>query len=77
MTAKRQQLAEFLPDRVRRRIEPPDRARNEKVTARFTDQEYRLLERLAAERRETVTAVVRKLALASIDEVAARLRESE
>lgn len=77
MTAKRQQLGALLPERVKQRIEAPDRARNEKVTARFTDQEYRMLERLAAERQETVTAVVRKLALASIDEVASRLAGAE
>lgn len=66
-------LQDLLPDRVRQRIEPPDRARNEKVTARFTDREYELLERFASEREETVTALVRKIALATINEVAARL----
>ena len=64
---------ELLPAGIRERIEPPDRARNEKITARFTDQEYELLERFAGQREETVTALVRKLALATIDQVAARL----
>lgn len=63
-------LESLLPARVRERIEPPDRARNEKITARFTDREYDLLARFAGERQETVTAVVRKLALATINSVA-------
>ena len=40
------------------------------MTARFTDREYALLARFAGERQETVTAVVRKLVLATIDDVA-------
>ena len=70
-------LESLLPARVRERIEPPDRARNEKVTARFTDREYALLARFAGERQETVTAVVRKLALATIDDVATRIDSNE
>ncbi len=66
-------LESLLPESVRARIEPPDRARNEKITARFTDEEYELLARFAGERRETVTAVVRKLALATIDATSAGL----
>ncbi len=67
-------LESLLPEGVRKRIEPPDRARNEKITARFTDQEYKLLERFAGERQETVTAVVRKIALATIDDIASELK---
>ncbi len=70
-------LESLLPERVRRRIEPPDRARNEKITARFTDREYALLARFAGERQETVTAVVRKIALATIDDVANGLDSEE
>lgn len=73
MSNQVRKLEDLLPERVRERIEPPDRARNEKVTARFTDREYELLERFAGERQETVTAVVRKIALATIDEVAGRV----
>lgn len=73
MSGQAKKLEDLLPARVRERIEPPDRARNEKVTARFTDREYEILERFAGERQETVTAVVRKIALATIDEVAERL----
>ena len=70
MTDGAPKLESLLPARVRERIEPPDRARNEKITARFTDQEYKMLARFAGERQETVTAVVRKIALATIDDVA-------
>lgn len=73
MTGSGTKLESLLPESVRSRIEPPDRARNEKVTARFTDKEYQLLARFAGERQETVTAVVRKIALAAIDDVATRL----
>ena len=73
MSSPAKKLEDLLPDHVRERIEAPDRARNEKVTARFTDSEYEILERFATERRETVTAVVRKIALATIDEVAGQL----
>ena len=70
MTERPPRLESLLPAGVRERIEPPDRARNEKITARFTEQEYELLAQFAGERQETVTAVVRKLALATIGEVA-------
>lgn len=73
MTNSAPKLESLLPADIRARIEPPDRARNEKITARFTDQEYELLARFAGERQETVTAVVRKLALATIGEVSAGL----
>ena len=73
MTDGATRYEELLPAGIRDRIEPPDRARNEKITARFTDQEYELLERFADQREETVTALVRKLALATIDDVAASL----
>ena len=66
----------YLPPRVRSKFEPPDRARNEKITARFTESEYSFLERFARQRQETVTALVRKLALASVDEVARGLKRS-
>ena len=73
MKAPTKKFEDLLPKSVRERIEPPDRARNEKVTARFTDREYELLERFASERQETVTALVRKIALATIEEVSGRL----
>ena len=73
MTDGAPKLESLLPERIRRRIEPPDRARNEKITARFTDSEYRMLARFANERKETVTAVVRKIALATIDDVSGAL----
>ncbi len=73
MTDGAPKFEELLPAPIRECIEPPDRARNEKITARFTDREYELLERFAGQREETVTALVRKLALATIDQVAARL----
>ena len=77
MTDRPTQLESLLPDHIRERIEPPDRARNEKITARFTDSEYALLERFASEREETVTALVRKIALATIDGVTVRLEASK
>ncbi len=77
MTESARKLEELLPEHIRERIEPPDRARNEKITARFTDSEYELLERFADEREETVTALVRKLALATIDKVADHLDDRD
>ena len=70
MTPNPESLVDLLPAELRDRMEPPDRARNEKATARFTAEKFRLLRRLARERQEKVSAVVRKLALATIDEVA-------
>lgn len=70
-------LESLLPEGIRSRFEAPDRARNEKITARFTDTEYEFLERFADEREETVTSLVRKLALATIDEVSEGLDDPE
>lgn len=75
MTADRKNLESLMPESLRQRFEPPDRARNEKITARFTDDEYEFLERFATEREETVTSLVRKLALATIEGVSAELDE--
>ena len=65
-----QTLESLVPKRILERLEPPDRARNDKVTARFTSRDFEILKRLGDERGETTTAVVRKLALAALDEVA-------
>jgi uncharacterized protein (DUF1778 family) len=59
----------LIPDRVRKTLPPPDRARDNKVTARFTEEEYELLERLSDEREERVSSFVRNLVLATLGQV--------
>ena len=67
MSPEEQTLESLLPKRVLERLEPPDRARSEKVATRFSAADFEALERLALERGETVSAVVRKLALAAME----------
>lgn len=59
----------LIPERVRKTLPPPDRARDNKVTARFTEAEYELLERLSDEREERVSSFVRNLVLATLGQV--------
>lgn len=77
MTAARKKpQSSLLPEHIRRKLEAPDRPRNDKVTARFTGDEYKLLARIARERGESVSSLVRKLVLATIDDVGGRLHRS-
>ncbi len=71
MTARKKK-ASLLPAHIRKKLEPPDRPRNDKVTARFTDREYRVLAAIARERGEKVSSLVRKLVLAAIDDAAGK-----
>ncbi len=59
----------LIPEKVRKTLPPPDRARDNKVTARFTEEEYELLERLSGEREERVSSFVRNLVLATLGQV--------
>ena len=59
----------LIPERIRKRLPPPDRPRDNKITARFTEEEYGILERLSQERSERVSSFVRNLVLATISGV--------
>jgi len=59
----------LIPERIRKRLPPPDRPRENKITARFTEAEFAILSRLSAERQERVSSFVRNLVLATIGEV--------
>jgi len=62
----------LIPERLHKTLPPPDRARDNKVTARFTEEEFDLLERLSDEREEKVSSFVRNLVLATLGEVPSR-----
>lgn len=62
----------LIPARLRARLAPPDRARDNKVTARFTKEEFAILGRLSRERDERVSSFVRNLVLATIDDLKSR-----
>ena len=62
-----EELEALLPEAIRRWLERPERAKNEKVTVRFDEAEFEVLKQLAHERGESVSALVRKLALARLD----------
>jgi len=62
----------LIPERLNKTLPPPDRARDNKVTARFTEEEFDLLERLSDEREEKVSSFVRNLVLATLGEVPSR-----
>ena len=59
----------LIPERIRKRLPPPDRPRDNKITARFTEREFEILERLSEERSERVSSFVRNLVLATISRV--------
>ena len=63
-----------LPSHIQKRIAPPERPRDLKITARFTQDEYRILEMLGKERREKVSSLMRHLVLATVEEVREGLR---
>ena len=59
----------LIPEHIRKRLPPPDRPRDNKITARFTEEEFEVLARLSEERQERVSSFVRNLVLATISQV--------
>ena len=56
----------LIPERIRKRLPPPHRPSENKITARFTEREFEILERMSQERSERVSSFVRNLVLATI-----------
>lgn len=65
----------LLPDRIRERMPAPDRRRDNKVTARFTEEEFEILAKLSEEREEKISSLVRNLVLATVYEVQEKLKK--
>ncbi len=63
-----------LPKHIRQRIAAPERPRDLKITARFTEDEYKVLEMLGKERQEKVSSLMRHLVLATVEEIREDLR---
>ena len=59
----------LIPASLRDRLPAPDRARDKKVTARFTAEEFDILDRLSREREERVSSFVRNLVLATLGDL--------
>lgn len=64
----------LIPAKIRAKLPPPERRRDNKVTARFTREEFEILSRMSAERREKVSSFVRNLVLATVAHVRKRGR---
>lgn len=58
-----------LPKHIRDRIAPPERPRDLKITARFTKDEFKILQMLGKERDEKVSSLMRHLVLATVEEI--------
>ncbi len=65
----RTKIKSLMPKHIRDRIASPERARDLKITARFTQDEYRILEMLGEERQEKVSSLMRHLVLATVEEI--------
>lgn len=59
---------------VRKKEALPDRRRDRKVTARFTDAEFEILAKLGEERGESLSSFVHNLVLATVHEVQESLK---
>lgn len=64
----------LIPSRVLAKLPAPDRPRDNKITIRFTGEEFDLLSRMSDERRERVSSFVRNLVLATLDDLQGRTR---
>ncbi len=59
----------LLPEHLRKALPPRRQRKTEKVTVRWTKDEFELLRRLSEERNENVTEFVRSVVMGLLDQV--------